>query len=340
MSQVVSPRSHNLDLLKILACVAVVGLHTLNAYDSVTNTLLYYLCGFSVPLFFMASGYILLHRPSTGWRYVGKKLLAILKIVVLWNSLFFVKDCVVAFLHKEPISLLALPTAIVGCLVQRDYLWHFWYFGALLLLYLFLPLLSRLHKQLSWIWLGLVCIGAVLQLLSYLLGYPVQAYIPQSLRMWSWLQYFILGGLLNPQNDAPLFRPLRQLNPWVYLGLLVGWTVTVLTYQLFTGDHILHNTYAEYFYDSLFTVVWVIFLFTGGMRLSLSARAQHYIGRLIPLTVGIYIVHPVIRLVLHTYLSITSVGLSLVYFGGVLLVSALFVWSLIRIPLIRDSVRL
>ena len=55
-------RNTNLDLMRILACIAVVGLHTLQKDLSVFNSSLYYMCGFAVPVFFMASGYILLNR--------------------------------------------------------------------------------------------------------------------------------------------------------------------------------------------------------------------------------------------------------------------------------------
>ncbi len=51
-------RNSNLDLLRFLACVAVVGLHISIKDLSAVNAVLYYLCGFAVPLFFMASGYM------------------------------------------------------------------------------------------------------------------------------------------------------------------------------------------------------------------------------------------------------------------------------------------
>ena len=45
--------NHNLDLVKVFACIAVVGLHTLHKDISVINSTLYYLCGFAVPVFLL-----------------------------------------------------------------------------------------------------------------------------------------------------------------------------------------------------------------------------------------------------------------------------------------------
>ena len=56
------PRNANLDLIKSLACVSVVGLHGV----SMNNYTIYYLCHCGVPLFFMVNGYQLL-----SWKHAG-----------------------------------------------------------------------------------------------------------------------------------------------------------------------------------------------------------------------------------------------------------------------------
>ena len=48
--------------IALIACVAVVGLHTFPKDLSLVTASLYYLCGFAVPFFFMSSGYFLLNR--------------------------------------------------------------------------------------------------------------------------------------------------------------------------------------------------------------------------------------------------------------------------------------
>ena len=58
-------RNINLDMVKIIACISVIGLHTSQKDISAFNAALYYLCGFAVPVFFMSSGYILLDKGGT-----------------------------------------------------------------------------------------------------------------------------------------------------------------------------------------------------------------------------------------------------------------------------------
>lgn len=74
----------------------------------------------------------------------------------------------------------------------------------------------------------------------------------------------------------------------------------MVVYQNIAGRILLHNLYAEYFYDSIFTVLWVVVLFMWVMRLNLSVELSNVIKRLSPLTMGIYIIHPlVIRVAKH-----------------------------------------
>ena len=79
----------NMNMLKITACIAVVGLHTLQKDISLFNSVLYYLCGFAVPSFFMVGGYFLMNKTSVSMRYSLQKVLCILRIVILWELLYF-----------------------------------------------------------------------------------------------------------------------------------------------------------------------------------------------------------------------------------------------------------
>ena len=49
-------RNENIDLIRAMACLAVVGLHSF-AKDEDISSWFYYVCGFAVPFFFMASGF-------------------------------------------------------------------------------------------------------------------------------------------------------------------------------------------------------------------------------------------------------------------------------------------
>ena len=137
-------RNDNIDLIKILACIAVVGLHTLQRELSVLNSFLYYLCGFAVPAFMMASGYFLLNRGKVSVAYNLKKICDVVRVVVLWSVIIalmkVVYDGIQGNLTME--TWLYFPQTVVGSLVQKGALWQFWYFGALILIYAILPILT------------------------------------------------------------------------------------------------------------------------------------------------------------------------------------------------------
>lgn len=127
-------RNCNLDLIKCLACLGVVGLHSVG----MVNYTIYYLCGISVPLFFMVNGYLMFSRSSLPYSYALRKIRNLLIPVIGWNILILIPVVVVRHKFVNPITL------FLKSLFQQGYLWHFWFFGSLILIYLVMPLLYRL----------------------------------------------------------------------------------------------------------------------------------------------------------------------------------------------------
>ena len=84
MENTVTNRNINVDFLKCLACIAVVGLHTISR-DS--NSIVYYLCTFAIPVFFVSSGYFLLNKKSVSCKYISNKIFRILRVVFIWSIL-------------------------------------------------------------------------------------------------------------------------------------------------------------------------------------------------------------------------------------------------------------
>ena len=184
-----SNRIVNLDLVKVLAAIGVVGLHAIG----MVNYSIYYFCDFAVPLFMMVNGYLMFSKANITPAYAFRKILSLLRIVVCWNLLIMLP--VMVFRHKfvNPVRL------CVNSLLQKGYLWHFWYFGALIIIYLALPLIHSLLKNRPLLHLILVAILALfsiaISILSMVRGYSIQKYVPQTLRLWTWLMFFLFGGL-------------------------------------------------------------------------------------------------------------------------------------------------
>ena len=72
--------NYNLGFLKLLACIGVIGLHTFMP----NAMILYYLCGFAVPVFFMASGYLIFGKEKITWEYNLVKIMKIIRLILIW----------------------------------------------------------------------------------------------------------------------------------------------------------------------------------------------------------------------------------------------------------------
>lgn len=132
-------RDCSIDLIRVIACVAVVGLHTFPKDLSLVTASLYYLCGFAVPFFFMSSGYFLLNRGELNYKYASHKCVGIIKVVFFWNCILYVMKLGKALALDKifSINLFAFVKEFLKSFVQKGAMWQFWYLGALLIIYCF-----------------------------------------------------------------------------------------------------------------------------------------------------------------------------------------------------------
>lgn len=334
MSNVEIKRNYNLDLLKILACIAVVGLHTLNKDLSIVNSTLYYMCTFAVPVFFMTTGYIIWQRPNIKFGYSFSKIKSILRLVILWNIIFYcceeiAKSVLIIVGGGENIILfdiLRLLKQILKSLVQKGIVWQFWYLGALMIVYFLLPFLSsyildKKNRFNSCLLILIIC-SIIIQILSYIQGTPIQENIIQTFRLWTWLMYFMLGGVMF--DIIEIIK--NKISLKIHSLILVIFTIWIVIYENVMGRVALHNLYAEYFYDSFSTIIWVCCLFTFVMRLNLSKRLEIIIPYLCNLTLGIYIVHPVIQGCLKIFIKFNTISMSIMQFILVLGLTSIVVY--------------
>lgn len=339
-------RDLGLDLIRVIACVAVVLLHCLYTPQFETATLvMYQLCVFAVPWFFMASGYILLNRESVSWRYVLRKLLGILRIVVIWNTVVYVAELAGLILvdgtNKAELIQWAkrYVSYTVRSVFQRGRLWQFWYLGALGAIYLLLPVIHRIlgkqevrPRRMAVCWCVLLVVCVAVQTMGLVAGHPVQEPIHQTLRLWSTFQFFLLGGLM-PRMIGWMKE---KLSLRIHVILAAVLTVGSLFWRLLSDELWLHGILAEYFYDDLLTIVWIAVAFALMMRLSLGKTMALVAQRSAPLIMGVYILHVPIRGVIRDLFQITGSVQRLGYTVAVLALSTLFTVILRKLPFGKD----
>lgn len=279
-------RNLGLDLLKIFSCIGVVVLHSTRPGFNLENynisAYLYYLATYAIPLFFMLNGYFLLNKKKLPYSYVFNKIRGILTIVFVWNMLIWVikRDFNVNPLMK-----------IIGSLVQKGYAYQFWFFGSLIIIYLTLPIVKKvLEKDYSYfvILLILIVIGIVIEMINtFIFHKPLQQYVPQTFRLWTWFFYYILGGYLGKINIQEI-----KLTKLIKISFSIIFIISpILLFYL--AKNVYHDAPAEYFYDSMIVKIVSIGLFILFLKIekNIVLKNNELIVKLSSLTMGVYIVH-------------------------------------------------
>lgn len=279
-------RNLGLDLLKIFSCIGVVILHStrpgfnLEYYN--ISAYLYYLATYAIPLFFMLNGYFLLNKKKLPYSYVFNKIRGILTIVFVWNMLIWVikRDFNVNPLMK-----------IIGSLLQKGYAYQFWFFGSLIIIYLTLPIVKKvLEKDYSYfvILLILIVIGIVIEMINtFIFHKPIQQYVPQTFRLWTWFFYYILGGYLGKINIQEI-----KLTKLIKISFSIIFIISpILLFYL--AKNVYHDAPAEYFYDSMIVKIVSIGLFILFLKIekNIVLKNNELIVMVSSLTMGVYIVH-------------------------------------------------
>lgn len=138
-------RNYSIDLIKLIALFAVIALHSTACFQVAwTITLLDFIYEtgvIGIPLFFMVSGFFLIPRDNVSWRYSARKIYGIIRFVAIICLLHWAVTGI-----KNGFSLSLLFSDFWGAFVQRGHFGVFWYFGAMIMLYTLLPLISKLYK--------------------------------------------------------------------------------------------------------------------------------------------------------------------------------------------------
>lgn len=151
----------------------------------------------------MANGYLQL-RKKIDYKYVLKKILKILYVVFI-RTLFY---DIARLILKGNIDNNTIYNVIMNLLQKVD-LGHFWFLGSLIIMYLALPIISKIFNNESkkyciflTITLSIVCIIIdYFNIRNNFLGKPViQQSIIQTFRIWTWLTYFCIGGIISKFN--------------------------------------------------------------------------------------------------------------------------------------------
>ena len=313
-------RNPNLDLLKLLACMAVVGLHIFTfTYEEPLISYLHYASGYAVPVFFMVNGFLILNKKEVSYSYVSKKIIHIVFITGLWNLTIFVAYLLLKREILNPVLML------LQSWIQKGYLWQFWFLGAMILTYLCAPVVHRIVQTFRYgyfiLTFGLLVVCLVVQVWSSLTGESKTDKIIQTFQLWAWLFYFVLGGWLHklmPRIDKSISK---KLHFGVAVTLIIGFPL----YQLLIGKTI---NFGSYYTDPV-AICCNTLLFTSIMRVKFSDSTATRIVYLSSLGMGCYILHPIFLNVINQKINYELILTPFVLYPIILVVS-MFITAIMK----------
>lgn len=356
-------RKHlDIEMMRILAAFFVIFNHTGNhayflfsLYPMHSVQFWLYLfpsvfCTFSVPLFFMITGALLLNREPEPLKDLWKhRVLKMILVLLFWSMLYyFVSVCrgTRRFSIKE----------FAAVLYDRNWNYSFWYLYAYIPMLISLPLLQKFAKGLSnkdYIYMIALfaAFSSLLPTMQYLL-WQDQHNLNENFRLgWvctNTLFYPCLGYFLQH----------RARNFWNKRRLVILWTVNIaailtasyMTYLKAKATGVCDEANSEAFH-STFVAVNCVSIFASCQYFSQHVKLSEPIRKMIlsvgSCTFGIYLLHllfmeiPEVRILLDVFRNqwnLNAMVSGLLYCVCIFLMGYLTTLLMKRIPLIRKLI--
>lgn len=327
-----------LDCIKIIACFLVVMLHTTNfgIKENAKNIVLivYYIGVLAIPLFFMVNGYLQLRKKDITYWYCIKKILKILVIVLICN---FIRAIICFILKGEHKNIFI--ESIANIFLQYGYFNHFWFFGALIIIYCFLPLINQLFNIskilniIITIYLVIICILIdLVNIRNNLLGNGIIKFmVPQPFRLWTWFTYFCIGGCLSKLE-------IKKINTIKLSILTAVITICTIFFEYFLSYKLYGCLFPENFYDNILIICNSILVFI--LIKQFDLKKSRIIERIAPLTMGIYIIHTTIIELIKYFIYIPNNFSNLIFPPIIFGISAGISYIIYKVPKLNKLIKL
>lgn len=330
----IKQREYGIDLLKIMACIGIVALHTVNGTLGIFNRIITLICTLCIPIFFVCSGYLMFLKKEISYSYVIKKIVKILLVCFAWEAL----HAIAYFLYYHQIR--NFIESFFRDFLQEGLFFHFWFMGTLIILYMLLPMLRILELKKTKVYLGalgllgLLCVG--IDVLSIFVGRQIQLQVIQTFRLWTWLFYYMIGGFIATHSDK-----LCQYIPKHKEICVVCILFFIIAWQWIIGFGRFNEIRIEAFYGSLPVLLGTSLIFCCLYKVKMANGFICIVSKLSPLVMGIYIVHPfILAMIVHfaPTLGINPI-FNLIYWLLTVILSAIITWIISKIPFICELIR-
>lgn len=239
-----------------------------NFFDSISR--------YSVPMFFMISGALLLNKDYELMDFLKKRFGKIIPPFLIWSLIYSLLN---RYIFKN--ELFNIVKIVKDIFYGSEY--HLWFIYALLGVYLVTPIIRKWIKQASE---KEILYVLIIWLFTLVLTIPkLKIYFPKiDLTYFSgFIGYFILGYYLS------LFQFKKVLS--IFL-IVFGATITIVGTYYFTFKNAkLYYYFYEYLCLNTFMVSSGVFMLFKNIRSS-NPKVIHFVGHLNQACFGIYLMHP------------------------------------------------
>ena len=291
----IKARNYSIDLLRILACFAVVMAHVIGVpimrHQALPGTFNYNLCLFligirrwGVPVFLMITGFFMLD-PAKDFslkKLYSKNILRILTALIFWSVIYAL------VLHK-PIYPFGTQEA------------HFWYLGMIIGVYIAVPILRYItanHTLLNYFviaWFGIMTY-------EYVGNFVKLPFDMQEVLFAKYAGYCVLGYYMKYLStikavDMPNIHKIRRV---VYVLGILGLLVTSIGGLISQNDD---SVLFQYTSPNMIICSAAILLYMACHPLHLSARMSGLVQNCSECTFGIYLAHVLILIEIYNRLA-------------------------------------
>lgn len=335
-------RDHTLDFLRVLSMFLVVVIHVANCYGrqmAVISDTSYFFSVFfnsiarvSVPIFFMISGALLIGKDHTKEKYLSriKKMIIVL---VIWTSVYLLWEFL--FLGIKPDNIFDLLFTPARA--------HLWFMYAIIGIYIALPFISKMVKNLTkqeenlfiilWLFFSGFC-----HLLTLIIGTNIEYPVPIISGTY-YLGYFIIGYILyNRIKKYKGKKDLKEYNKLLILTFVVA-NAIIIIFSLTLADIQGYNYKKLLRYADIFLVLssLSVYIFT-----LINMKKEYKIITLVaPYAFGIYLVHGIFLDILKKVVDLYELPsiITIPLFALVLFIISYFVIKgLKKVPIIKDHI--
>lgn len=288
-----------LEIMRIIACFFVLFNHTgvwgYSLFQAIElNTFKYWLylflsifCKFSVPLFFMISGALLLPKENESLKQLWKKIRKMLLILVIWSFLYYLYD---VFFQKEKFNLVNFFLK----LYTDNWNFSYWYIYCYIAFLISLPFLRTLVKSLEnkyfYYMFGIAIVAlCILPTFQYLLlnnKYTINSQLSMNWLTTNFVLFPCIGYFLEHRVEIN--------KKHVIIALILNFLTLILSCKLSYlktiaegfGDEFFHNTFVIFNSVTIYMTVKYIY-----SKLKFSEVIEKRIISIGSCTFVIYLMH-------------------------------------------------